>query len=367
MKSIREMSFHYQPGVEQARTYVLEQLLSSKATVELHLDGYGLLLTGLDRACCFVEDGKKQITKREYLRYLAELSPLILRHIKDRPLALARRTEGAGGEWFFYKHWNGQLPPYVETVAIYSEQSRFDRIYLMCNNMATLLWLGETAHLELHAWPSRISVGSDAGHLSRSFTASLARLNRSVLNYPDFLTFELDPFFFSTGKPVGETSDREAYRKCCEIALRLREILEALSLPSYVKTSGRNGLHIFVPILRNMDFPHVRAAAAAIAWTLLQDYPLDITTEWSVARQTSRVLLDYNQNALGKTLQWAYSPSADSEAAVSTPISWEELEWIDPWELTVDSVRERVRAHGDPWETIMDDKADLSHLYLLGE
>ncbi|MGI5837276.1 MAG: DNA polymerase domain-containing protein [Chloroflexota bacterium] len=344
---------------------MLERLREGQNEALLEVDGYQLLLKHLDSVYWPGGEGRNPVTKRDYLRYLISISPLLINHMMNRPVTLIRFPHGANAAWSFQRYWEGPAPPFVETVTVYSERDGLNKCCLMCNNLATLLWLGDVANLEMRPWFSRIVNEPDAVKLSTEFTGSTRQLDRSVLNYPDFMVFDLDPYFYSLSESNEMEAERIAFRKCCEVAFWLKEILESLSLPPYVKTSGRSGLHIFVPILRNMDYTHVRSAAAAIAWLLLEEHPQDVTTEWSVARRTGKLLLDYHQNQQGKTFLSAYSPAADQWGLVSMPVRWEELDSLNPGGFTMEAALERVHSvGGDLWGSILDEKVDMSHMYM---
>lgn len=364
MKSIRELSWagHYWAGKEAGE--VMEQLSGAENEIALDVGGYNLQLTQLNRVYWPGEAGDKAVTKRDYLSYLVSVSPCLIKHLKQRPVTLTLYPHGATGAWSFHRHWEEQVPPFVDMVNIFTEHSYLDKSYVMCNNLATLLWFGEVANLELRPWFSRVETEPDARKLLSIFTGSAWQLNRSVLNYPDFMIFDLDPYFCSSNETEDREADRIAFQRCCEVAFWLKEILESLSLPPRVKTSGRARLHLFVPILRNMDYPHVRSAAAAIAWLMLQEHPQDVTTEWSVAKRTGKVLLDYNQNLLGKTVPWVYSPTTDQGALVSMPVRWDELEGLNPADFTMEAARDRLQSEGDLWGSILDEKVDMSHMYM---
>ena len=151
------------------------------------------------------------------------------------------------------------------------------------------------------------------------------------------------------------------------MALHLKEILDQLSLSSFVKTSGRTGLHIYVPILRQYDYDVLRHASTLIADFLRGHYPDDITLEWTVTKRTGKVFLDQNQNTRGKTLASIYSPRPLAEATVSMPITWQELSSVYPTDFTIFVAPERLAAVGDLWADILDAKHDLDALLARAE
>ncbi|MBI4570650.1 MAG: DNA ligase D, partial [Chloroflexi bacterium] len=291
---------------------VLEQLGGGKDKLTLSVQGHALALNNLDKELWPKQGRRRALTKRDLLVYFAQAAPYLLPHLRDRPLTLVRFPNGIGGEHFYQKHWGAPLPEFVETVALYSSHNEGDQEYLVCNNLATLLWLGQIANLELHTWYSRISPEPDGAHLSRTFTGSREQIEASLLNYPDFIVFDLDPYIYSGKEAAGDEPElnRKAFARTCEVALWLKDVLDSLSLSSFVKTSGKTGLHIYVPVLRQLDYDAARAASETIGRFVLQAHPRDVTMEWSVDKRPGKVFLDYNQNARGKTLASIYSPRA---------------------------------------------------------
>ncbi|MGD0765882.1 MAG: DNA ligase D, partial [Dehalococcoidia bacterium] len=348
----------------QAIEEVLAQLARPKDKLTLRLQDDRIALANLDKALWPPLGDRRALTKQDLLVYLTKVSPFLLPHLKDRPLTLKRYPGGVSGESFFQKHWGGPLPQFVETVRLFSEHVGGDQDYLLCNNLATLLWLGQVADLELHTWYSRVSPEPDGRDLSTDFTGSLESIEGSLLDYPDFIVFDLDPYIYSGAEKAGEEPalSRKAFAKTREVAQWLRGTLNSLSLPAFVKTSGRTGLHVYVPIVRQFDYESVRAAAAAIGRFLTREHAGDITMEWAVAKRTGKVFFDHNQNARGKTLVSAYSPRSSPEASVSTPLLWEELDDVYPSDFTIANVPDRLARIGDPWRGILSAKHDLREL-----
>jgi bifunctional non-homologous end joining protein LigD len=139
----------------------------------------------------------------------------------------------------------------------------------------------------------------------------------------------------------------------------LREILESLGLSSFVKTSGATGLHIYVPIIRNLDYSVVRAAANTVCMELLSRRPKEVTMEWATERRTGKVFLDANQNARHKNLAVAYSPRAKPGWPVSYPLPWDEVGKVHAPHFTLDNVPDLVAKDGDAWAHIYNAKQDL--------
>ena len=147
-----------------------------------------------------------------------------------------------------------------------------------------------------------------------------------------------------------------------DVALRLKKILDELDLKAFIKTSGKTGLHIHVPIIRRFDYKTVRSTAEIIGKYMVQKYPDEITTEWAQEKRKGKIFFDYGQNVRGKTLACAYSPRPAPDAAVSAPLRWEELGKVYPTEFTIKTLPARLKKTGDLWADILSAKQDLEKL-----
>jgi bifunctional non-homologous end joining protein LigD len=338
---------------------ILAQLNNSHSDFAIEFDGNKLALGNLNKALWPARDNQPEITKRDLLIYLVKASPYLLPHLKDRPLTLTRYPQGIAGEHFYQKHWPGALPTFIHTVHL-SESASGTQDYLVCNNLTTLLWLGQLANIDLHTWFSRVTPGpipvssEKAGEKNPDFFS----------RYPDFIIFDIDPYIYSSQEPAGAEPELNprAFEKTCQAALWLKKVLDDLSLNSLVKTSGKTGLHIYVPIVRQFDFPAVHSAAKTISSFLLQNHPRDITIDWSVAARTGKIFLDYNQNVRGKTLASVYSPRPRPQATVSAPLLWNEVGKVYPTEFTILNMPERMARLGDIWVDILDKRSDLGKI-----
>jgi len=346
---------------------VVKQLEAARDRAVLHVDGHDLPVSNLSKPLWPGIGSRKPITKRHLLRYLARVSPWMLPHLADRPLFVTRFPGGIGGKSFYHKHWDNP-PAFARTVSIYSSHGETDGDYLICENLPTLLWLGQMASLELHAWYSRTEPEPDATGHGRRFTGSEAALERSVLNYPDFVVFDLDPYDYSgrEGRGAEPELHRRAFNRTRKLALRVREQLAGLGLSTYVKTSGRTGLHLYLPIVRDLDFDAAREVAETIAKHALREHPREVTIAWAVERRRGKIFFDYNQNTRGKSLAVPYSPRRHPIATVSMPVGWEELERIYPTDFTLRTVPDRLEARGDPWGDILEAKQDLGAILVGG-
>ena len=347
---------------EQAAA-VLEQLDSSSNDMILSVGGHQVAITNLKKIYWPADPSTEQpeLTKRDLLRYLARVSRWMLRHTQDKPMTLIRFPEGIYGERFYQKHWDNQTPEFVDTIELFSGTKGVNHTYLACNNLATLLWLGQLGTLEFHVPHSRFSQHPDGANLSLETTDSDENIDRSLLNYPDHLTFDLDPYIYAGHEKPGDEPELSVagFEKGREVAFWLKELLDSLGLRAYVKTSGKTGLHIFAPIIRNLDFGSVRSICETFSLHLLKAHPNDITVEWSTQKRTGKIFMDYNMNVMGKTLNAAYSPRALAGAAVSMPVTWEELASVHPHDFRQWSIFERLERNGDIWHDILVPKADI--------
>jgi bifunctional non-homologous end joining protein LigD len=342
---------------------VLRQLDAKRSGLELAIGAHRLRVTNLDRVY-WPEDkalGEPALTKRDLLRYLTRVSPYMLPHLADRPLTMIRWPEGIFGERFFQKHWEQAQPDFVQTVEVFSETKGHKDEYLLVNNLATLLWVAQFGTLEYHVWHSRSRPGPDSVSQSTDFASSLEAMERSVLNYPDYLVFDIDPYIYAgyeKGREEPQPNER-AFEKGKEVAFHLRELLNGMKLDPIVKTTGKTGLHVFVPIERTVSFDAVRQMSEAIGRHLMRQHPEDITMEWSVNKRTGKIFMDYNMNVRGKTLNVAYSPRGRPGAAVSVPVTWEELEKVKPMDFRLTNVLDFVEARGDVWRDVLTRKQSL--------
>ena len=343
---------------------VLDQLSGKKERLILEVGGHRISLTNLNKEFWPAEQKRGPITKRDMIRYYARMGPVLVPHLRDRPLTLTRYPNGIAGESFYQKRWEHDIPEFVETMRFYSSHNEADVEYITVNNLATLVWLAQLADIEMQPWLSRTAQAPDASNLSTTFTGSEEQVESSVLNYPDFIVFDLDPYIYSGKEKAGDEPElnRRAFAKATEIALELKAVLEELSLSTFLKTSGKTGLHIYVPVLRQYDFGATRKTCELVGRFLVQRRPQDVTMEWSVSKRSGKIFLDHNQNVRGKNMASIYSLRPLPGAPVSTPLAWDELEGAYPTDFNIDTLPERVDSQGDLWAGVPDAKHDLSRL-----
>ena len=297
-----------------------------------------------------------QLTKKDLIEYYNEIGNYILPHLKDRPLSLSRYPDGIKGKSFYHKNWNQARPDYVKTVKVYS-QTRGNVInYILGNNKETLLWIANLGCIEMHPWYSRV-IDSDSCKDSDELDE-----DKCGLSFPDFVIFDLDPYIYSGNENKGEEPEYnvKGFKSTVEVAFHLKEIFDELKIISYVKTSGKTGLHIFVPVIRAYSYDQTRAFAEIVGRILTKQIPQKVTTIWDTTRRSGKVFFDYNQNAKGKTIASVFSARPSVTATVSMPVKWKELENILPSDFTMLTVPDTLKRHADPWRDILERGQDLA-------
>ncbi len=345
-------------GGTDEKAALLEQLERKAQKFTLEGDGWQVPLTNLDKELWPATSERRAVTKRDLLQYAVRASHLVLPHLNQRPLTLLRFPNGISGKKFYQRHWDAERPPFVDTVRLYSD-TEGDRDFLLCNNLATLLWLSQIADIEWHASLARAVAGPDATDLGTTFHGSLETYEASSLNHPDFVLFDLDPYIYAGHEAKGAEPEpsRHGFAKTCEVAFAVKELLDSLGLSSYVKTSGATGIHIYVPVLRQFDYGVIRALAGTVFTELAAKRPKDVTLEWQSQLRGGKVFLDANQNARQKSLAAPYSPRAKPGAPASLPTRWADLGKVYPGDVSILDAWWVER--DDPWGDIYTSRNDL--------
>jgi bifunctional non-homologous end joining protein LigD len=356
------------PGIPaEDAAAVLAQLQNPAKRMELQVGKARIALTNLDRIYWPADPRTRRgaVSKRDLIIYLAKVSPFMLPHLKDRSLTMIRMPAGINGQRFFQKHWEQALPEFVETVTVFSEHKDGRHRYLLANNLPTLLWLGQVGTLEFHVWHSRADVAPEAAGASTDYASSLAALESSILNYPDYLVFDIDPYIYSGKEAQGAEPqlNKKGFAVGKRVAFWIRALLKEMSLEAVVKTSGKTGLHVFVPIERTVTFDEARHICETVGRHVMRAHPKDITMEWAVEKRTGRIFIDYNMNVRGKTLNVAYSPRGVPGAPVSMPLTWEELEAAEPMDFCIGNVIPRLEKNGDRWHDVLELKQSLTQAF----
>lgn len=259
----------------------------------------------------FPEDG---ITKGDLIEYYARISPCILPHIRNRPLTLERYPDGIHGQRFFQKKASSYFPSWIRRVTVPKVGGTVTHV--VCNDTATLVYLGNQACITPHI--------------------SLSRADK--LDLPDQMVFDLDP-------------QREDFEPVRATAQAFKKLLDELELPAYLKTTGSRGLHIVVPLRRREGFDSVRAFARQLASIVVSQAPQERTLESLKANRGGRVFIDTNRNAYAQLVAPAYAVRPRPGAPVSVPLEWSELrkKTLRSDGVTIRTVFDRLKKVGDPW------------------
>jgi bifunctional non-homologous end joining protein LigD len=263
------------------------------------------------------------ITKGDLLAYYRDVADVLVPHLKERPFTMKRYPNGVNADFFFQKDAPRGMPEWIVRKAFRatSRESRQKRMisYPLVNDELALLWMVNMGCIDMNVWYSRVDMPER----------------------PDFVLFDLDP------------SPDVGFKETVEVALLVKEVLDALELTGYPKTSGSDGIHVLVPIQRRYGYAETRELAEIVARTLERTHRGLVTTEWSKAKRRG-VLIDANQNGEGKTIASVYSVRPREGAPVSTPLRWDEVnEQLDPLVFTMEVVRERIQRDGDLFAAVL--------------
>ena len=258
----------------------------SKKT-ELIVEDRTLMVSNLDKVL-YPKDG---FTKGELIHYYIRIAPVLLPHLKDRPLTMKRYPDGVEGEFFYEKNCPSHRPKWVQTAKVWSEGNQREMQYCLAQDLPTLVWAANLADIELHTSLSR--------------KKDVAR--------PTMMVFDLDP-----GPPADIV-------QCCQVGLWLREILQGMKLKSWAKTSGSKGLQVYVPLNTAVSYDQTKEVSHAIAEHLESAHPELVVSKMAKALRQGKVFVDWSQNDEHKTTICVYSLRAKERPTVSTPVTWEEV------------------------------------------
>jgi bifunctional non-homologous end joining protein LigD len=269
------------------------------------------------------------ITKGDLLAYYRDVAGVLVPHLENRPFTMKRYPDGAFGKFFFQKDAPKHMPEWIARKAFRatSRESRQKRMisYPLVNDELALLWMVNMGCIDMNVWYSRVDKPER----------------------PDFVLFDLDP------------SPDVGFKETVQVALLVKEVLDALELEGFPKTSGSDGIHVLVPVARRYTYADTREFAEIVARTLASTHRGLVTTEWSKQKRRG-VLIDANQNGEGKTIASAYSVRPREGAPVSTPLRWEEVtEELDPRHFTMEVVLSRVERDGDLYEPVLTKRQSI--------
>src|SRR5947199_7102920 len=262
---------------------------------------------------------KVGLHKGQVIDYYIRVVPVLLPHLKDRPLTMKRYPNGVEGEFFYEKNCPSHRPKWVKTAKVWSEGNQRIMNYCLVNDLPTLVWAANLADLELHT--------------------SLSRKNN--IERPIVMVFDLDP-----GAPADIV-------QCCQVGLWLRDLLGKMKLKSFAKTSGSKGLQVYVPLNTPVTFDQTKDLSRALAQLLEREHPDKVTSNMSKALRKNKIFVDWSQNDEHKTTVCVYSLRAKDEPTVSTPVTWDEVENClkkkkpDLLKFRCEKTVERVKKNGD--------------------
>ncbi len=294
---------------------------------QLRLGGRTIEVSNLDKVL-YPDAG---FSKGQVLDYYIRISPVLLPHLRDRPVTLKRYPEGVEGFHFYEKRCPRYRPTWVKTASVAGSTRTAPLPYCLLNDLSSLVWATQLANLEIHTL--------------------LARAKR--VESPTAMVFDLDP-----GPPAGLI-------ECAQTALWLRAKLDEMKLESFVKTSGSKGLQVYVPLNRSATYDTVKPFARSLAERLETEQPGAVVSRMTKSLRPGKVLIDWSQNTRHKTTVAVYSLRARPRPTVSTPVSWAEIAsaWKarDPDRLTfeVAEVLKRVKRKGDMFEPVLKLKQTL--------
>jgi len=292
--------------------------MSQKA--QLVVEGKKLSVSNLDK----VLYPKVGFTKGQVIDYFIRVAPVLLPHLKDRPLTMKRYPDGVEGEFFYEKNCPSHRPKWVQTAKVWSEGNQRTMHYCLANDLPTLVWAANLADLELHT--------------------SLSRKDK--IERPTMMVFDLDP-----GPPADIV-------QCCQVGIWLRDLLGRMKLKSFAKTSGSKGLQVYVPLNTPATYDDTKGLSRSLAQHLEREHPDLVTSNMSKAVRKGKVFVDWSQNDEHKTTICVYSLRAKEEPNVSTPVTWNEVENclkkknVELLKFRSDQVLARMEKLGDLFEPV---------------
>lgn len=294
---------------------------------EVEIEGKQLKLSNLDKVL-YPEAG---FTKAQVIDYYTRVAPVLLPHLRARPLTMKRYPQGVRGPFFYEKNCPSHRPDWVATARVWSEGNQRWMDYCLAQDLATLVWAANLADLELH--PS-LSLGKN-------------------IEQPTAMVFDLDP-----GPPA-------TIVQCCRVGMWLLQFFDGIGLKGFPKTSGSKGLQVYVPLNTKVGYPETKSFAHELARKLEREHPDLVVSDMKKSLRKNKVFVDWSQNDQHKTTVSVYSLRARDRPTVSCPVTWAEVEKCltkeDPELLVFDSeqVLERVKKHGDLFEPVLKLKQRL--------
>jgi bifunctional non-homologous end joining protein LigD len=295
-------------------------LTSDKETEEKQVDGHLLKFTHLNKLY-WPEDG---ITKRDMFNYYHQVAPFMVPYLKDRPMALNRFPGGIHGESFYQKNVRDKAPEWAATMP-HTNDEGVDKDYLLGNNEATLLWMASLGCIEMNPWFSRVQSPDN----------------------PDYCIIDLDP-------------DKQHFDQVIQAALEVKNVLDAIGVPSFPKTSGSTGMHIYIPLGAKYTYDQSQLFANIIVKLVQKQIPDFTTLERMISNRKGKMYLDYLQNRPGATIAGVYSLRPKPGATVSMPVTWDEVKpGLTMRDFTIHNAIDRIKETGDLFHGVLGEGIDL--------
>ncbi len=305
------------------------ELISNRKEEQIvTINDHELKLSNLTKVFWPAGRGQTAITKGDLLRYYYNMADYIMPYMKDRPQSLNRFPNGVNGESFYHKNMGGKIDKWLNTFKRYSDSNGEAKDFLICSNTASLIYMANLGCIEMNPWHSRAQTAL----------------------YPDWCVIDLDPGEISFGKVI-------------ETANVVRQVLDSLQVPSYPKTSGSTGIHIYIPLGAKYNYEQSRQLAELIANLVHEELPAFTSLVRSPQKRTDKIYIDYLQNRPIQTICSAYSVRPKPGATVSAPLHWDEVKkGLKISGFTIKNMMQRVRSEGDLFEGVMNKGIDLNSL-----
>jgi bifunctional non-homologous end joining protein LigD len=307
--------------------------MANRTETVVDVQGRELKLSNLDKVL-YPDTG---FAKGQLIDYYIRIAPVLLPHLKGRPLTMKRYPSGVTGPFFYEKNCPAHRPDWVKTTPVWSEGNNRWMDYCLAQDLPTLVWAANLANIELH---TSLSLGKK-------------------IEQPTFLVFDLDP-----GPPANIV-------QCCQVGLWVRRIFQRLRLECFSKTSGSKGLQVYVPLNTTVTYDRTKPFAKQIARMLERAFPDHVVSDMKKVLRTNKVFVDWSQNDQYKTTVCVYSLRAKDQPTASTPVTWKEVEQClkkkdpDVLRFTSDQTLARVDKHGDLFAPVLKVKQRLPKIEAL--
>lgn len=274
---------------------------------------------------------KEKYTKEDLINYYSEIASVILPYLKDRPQSLLRFPDGIKGKSFYQKESSTLGGDWIKRVAIHSESGDKKINFMLCQDKESLLYMVNLGCIDFNPWSSKID----------------------NLDNPDYLILDLDP-------------EKASFQKVIEVANVVREVLEKLNIKSFPKTSGKRGMHIYIPVEAKYSYEQVRQFAQILALQVQAKLPKLVSLKHSPKERVGKIYIDYLRNARGATAASVYSARAYPNATVSTPLYWNEVtKKLDPSKFNIKTIMKRLDKHGDLFKPVLGAGIDIEKILQL--